>query len=77
MTVGDKVKDAMSDSSECLEIFSDAMREFDRDFCDRMVGGNDSTIRLEIRVNKGRLLHARNNNGCDRRPKDHGSNSHD
>ena len=45
--------------NESLVVFVRKMKEFDKAFCDSMAKGDDFTIRLEIRGNKGELLHGR------------------
>lgn len=42
-----------------LKVFLRKMKEFDTAFCDLMAGGDDYTLRLEVRGNKGVLLHAK------------------
>jgi len=42
-----------------IELFVESLAEFDRQFCDHMVKGNDFTLRLEIRGDKSELLHVR------------------
>lgn len=44
---------------ESLACFLRKMAEFDREFCACMASGEDFTLRLEVRGNKGVLLHAR------------------
>jgi hypothetical protein len=44
---------------QSLAVFLRQMRKFDRKFCDMMVGGDDFTLRLEVRGSKGELVHCR------------------
>jgi hypothetical protein len=44
---------------DSLEKFLRAMGSLDKNFCDLMVGGSDFVLKLEIRGNKGELLHAK------------------
>lgn len=47
------------EDDEHLVVFLRKMKEFDTAFCDLMSGGDDFTLRLEVRGNKGVLLHAK------------------
>jgi len=47
----------MKDDS--LDVFIRRMAQFDHEFCRLIAGGNDFTIRLEIRGDKYKLVHAR------------------
>ena len=51
-------KDVISDEMS-LHLFIRKMREFDHSFVDQMMKGSDFTLRLEVRGNKGELLHVR------------------
>ncbi len=42
-----------------LGIFLRKMQKFDQEFCSVMAAGDDFTLNLEVRGNKGRLIHAR------------------
>ena len=44
---------------QSLTLFIRKMKEFDSVFCEQMYKGSDFTIRLEVRGNKGELLHVR------------------
>jgi len=44
---------------ESLALFLNKMKQFDQQFCDLMTEGQDFTLKLEIRGDKGRLLHCR------------------
>ena len=46
---------------DSLNLFLRKMKEFDEAFCAQMFKGSDYTIRLEIRGNKGEVLHVRTN----------------
>lgn len=68
-------KEALRDD-ESLAIFLRGMARFDAYFCELMAGGHDFTLRMEIRGDKGRLLHTRVQNDGFERPKsgkDYGS----
>ncbi len=51
-------KDVLPDNVH-LALFLASMQKFDRLFCDAMNRGVDYTMRLEIRGNKGKLIHCR------------------
>jgi len=55
-------------SDEDLKIYFDGMHKFDRHFCDCMVEGDDFTLTLEIRGNKGKMVHCRTTTNCFQRP---------
>ncbi len=46
-------------SRQSLAVFLRQMKKFDRKFCDMMAGGDDFTLRLEVRGSKGELVHCR------------------
>ena len=66
---GNGYREAFGDNDESLAIFLRAMRRFDRDFCEAMASGVDFTLRLEIRGDQGRMIHARVNADGFERPK--------
>ena len=58
----------MSEPSNWEKLFKDDkdlarflrnMQKFDHMFCDLMNNGNESTLRLEVKLAKGRLIHCR------------------
>ena len=53
---------------ESLKEFLAAMRDFDQSFVDALVSGVDFTIKLEVRGDCGKLLHAKIDEGRYRRP---------
>lgn len=67
---------ALKDDDESLMLFLKKMAQFDQMFCDAMSAATDFTIRLEVRGNKGQVLHVRAY--CDdiERPHSSGKNSH-
>jgi hypothetical protein len=54
-----KFQDALKGQPASLALFLQKMGEFDKLFCDLMAGGADFNIRLELRGNKGDLIHCR------------------
>lgn len=52
--------EAIKDNAS-LVLFLHKMKEFDDAFCDQMSKGSDFTIKLEVRGNKGEVLHVRTN----------------
>ncbi len=44
---------------DSLMLFLRNVREFDQAFTDMIVGGMDFTLRLEVRGNKGKMVHCR------------------
>lgn len=44
---------------EALKLFLSGVKEFDSSFSEMMAGGDDFTIRLEVRGNKGIIHHVR------------------
>ena len=44
---------------DSLSLFLSKMAKFDKSFCDAMASGSDFTIRLEVRGDKGKLVHCR------------------
>lgn len=52
----DKLKDNDDDS---LALFLSRMAKFDKLFCDSLASGDDFTIRLDIRGNRGRVIHCK------------------
>ncbi len=57
---GTNYRDALDDDKS-LAMFLRAMASFDRQFCEQMAAGTDFTLRMEVRADKGRLLHVRVN----------------
>lgn len=55
---GEGYRAALGDDAS-LAMFLRAMGKFDRFFCDSMANGEDFTLRLEVRGDKGKLLHVR------------------
>lgn len=47
------------DNKEVLDILTEQMKQFDELFCGLMFCESNFTIRLEVRGNKGEMLHAR------------------
>lgn len=68
--------EALKNDNESLLLFIKKMAQFDKMFCDMMAGGADFTIRLEIRGNKGEVLHIRAYTDDIERPSSAGKNSH-
>ncbi len=54
-----KYLEAFGDDRESLALFLRSLREFEERFCKCMFSGSDFTIGLEVRGNRGRLIHAR------------------
>lgn len=46
-------------NNESLELFLNKVKEFDRTFCEFMSKGADFTVRLEVRGNRGEVIHVR------------------
>lgn len=42
-----------------LLIFMKKMMEFDRRFCEVMASGNEFTVRIEVKGDKGKVIHCR------------------
>jgi hypothetical protein len=68
--------DHLKDDS--LEFFLEAMADFNQLFCDSMAKNKDYTLKLEVRGDKGRVLHIRVQSDGFKRPangeiKDHSS----
>ena len=61
--------DVMKDDVH-LASFLKAMHRFDSYFCDLMGSGMDFTLRIEVRGDKGKLLHCRVHNDSFDRPTD-------
>lgn len=62
-----KFSEAIEDN-ESLLILMRQLAKLERMFCDYMHTGNDFTLRLEVRGNRGVLLHARVNGDDIERP---------
>lgn len=45
--------------NDSLAVFIESMGDFDKQFCDLMMSGNDFTLRMEVHGNCNKLLHAR------------------
>jgi len=54
----EKYRESFKDDKS-LELFLRNMQKFDRSFCDAMTEGTDFTLSLEVRGDKGELLHSR------------------
>lgn len=52
-------QEALLGDDKSLKVFLGKMKAFDTAFCDFMAKGTDFTLRLELRGNKGVLLHTR------------------
>lgn len=63
-----KYDNVFVDNKDSLDIYLDGMHKFDRAFCDAMMDGSDFTIKLEMRGNKGELIHCLVDRKCFRRP---------
>ncbi len=50
---------AFGSDDRSLAEFLRAMAEFDRAFCDAMATGTDITLKMEVRGDKSRFIHAR------------------
>jgi len=55
----DGYRRVLADDDESLAIFLRGMSKFDRLFCEQMMEGSDFTLRLEVRGNRGKLVHSR------------------
>jgi len=53
---------------ESLALFMANMAEFNRVFNDRVIAGDDFTIKLEVHGAAGKLIHCRVNSDCFKRP---------
>lgn len=69
------------EDEESLKLFLRKMKDFDEAFCREMFKGSDYTIRLEVRGNKGEVIHVRTSvdaidrpNGAQQRIDDKASN---
>lgn len=60
---------------ESLMLFLSQLAKFDRVFCDFMAEGDDFTMSLEVRGNKGKVMHIRVRDDGFKRPKIGGSAS--
>jgi hypothetical protein len=60
-------RDILSDDASLAD-FLNAMKDFDRSFCDSMASGADFTLKLEIHGCGGQMLHARVSSDTFRRP---------
>ena len=47
------------DNDPDITTFISTLRQFDQDFCDLLFSKTDFTLRLEVRGNKGKLIHCR------------------
>ena len=57
----------LEDDEHAIQLFVRNMGEFDAAFCKKMLSGKDFTIRLEVRGNRGKLIHCRvSEDGFDR-----------
>ena len=45
--------------NKSLAVFLKKLRKFDEAFCRAMTGHEDFTLRIEVRGNKGKLIHCR------------------
>ena len=54
---------------ESLALFVESMREFDRQFCDHIIAGDDFTIKLEVHGCAGQMIHSRVNSDGFKRPR--------
>ena len=59
MSKGNGFVTLLKDDELSLALFLRKMAEFDSRFCEAMVKKSDFTIRLEVRGDKGNLLHVR------------------
>ena len=59
-------------TDESLAVFLKGMAKFDRSFCSLMASSNEFTIRLEVKGDKGKLVHCRVYNDDIERPKHKG-----
>jgi len=53
------ILDHLNEGDGSLLLFQEKMMSFDRKFCDVMAGGEEFTIRLEVRGDKGKVVHCR------------------
>ena len=51
-----------------LAVFLRTMAKYDKSFCSLMADGDDFTLRMEIRGDKGKLIHCRVHNDSFERP---------
>lgn len=69
----DRLKKALKDD-ESLAIFLRGMAKLDHRFCDSLAGGEDFTLKFELRGDNGRLLHCRVLTDEFERPQKNGKN---
>ncbi len=67
MTVISGYQKVLSDQ-ESLGQFLRSFEDFNRQFCDLMTSGVDFTLKIEVRGDKGELLHCRVDSNQFRRP---------
>ena len=57
-----KIVDALQGDQAAISTYLRGMYKFDKYFCELMMDGTDFTLRMEVRGNKGELIHCRVNN---------------
>jgi len=63
-----KIPKSLSDDANSLAVYLHNMHKFDERFCEFMTEGSDFTLRLEVRGNKGDLIHCRVYNDAFQQP---------
>ena len=63
-----KIPESLSDDENSLAIYLHSMHKFDERFCEFMADESDFTLRLEVRGNKGSLIHCRVYNDAFKQP---------
>lgn len=69
MKDGDGFRSAFQGDDDSLGEFLRALKDFNDSFCSSMVANVDFTLKLEVRGDKGKMLHARVLDDRWRRPK--------
>ena len=63
-----EIPKSLSDDEDSLSVYLYNMHKFDERFCEFMTDGSDFTLRLEVRGNKGDLIHCRVYNDAFQQP---------
>ena len=67
------IQEIFSKDKDALKVFVEAMKQFNQSFCDMIASQKpDWTLKLEVRGDKGQLLHCRVNQENIARPKSAG-----
>jgi len=62
------IPESLSNDEDSLAVYLYNMHKFDERFCEFMTDGSDFTLRLEVRGNKGDLIHCRVYNDAFQQP---------